>query len=220
LSHKDTKTNFPLLIIFIFCRFVFFNKNRLSEQNFIKELQKGNQSAFGQLLDTYQQKVFGTCISFIPNKEDAEDVSQEVFIAVFKSIHQFKENSKLSTWIYKIATNKCLEFIRKKNAKKRFSFMQTLLGNEIPLDKTNYFTEVNHPGILLENQEKSALIFKAIDTLTESQRIIFTLAKIDEKSYQEIVEITGKSLSSVESILFRAKKALQQKLENFYKNDT
>jgi RNA polymerase sigma factor (sigma-70 family) len=208
------------LIIFIFCRFVFFNKNRLSEQNFIKELQKGNQSAFGQLLDTYQQKVFGTCISFIPNKEDAEDVSQEVFIVVFKSIHQFKENSKLSTWIYKIATNKCLEFIRKKNAKKRFSFMQTLLGNEIPLDKTNYFTEVNHPGILLENQEKSALIFKAIDTLTESQRIIFTLAKIDEKSYQEIVEITGKSLSSVESILFRAKKALQQKLENFYKNDT
>jgi RNA polymerase sigma factor (sigma-70 family) len=199
---------------------LFFNKNRLSEQNFIKELQKGNPSAFGQLLDTYQQKVFGTCISFIPNKEDAEDVSQEVFIAVFKSIHQFKENSKLSTWIYKIATNKCLEFIRKKNAKKRFSFMQTLLGNEIPLDKTNYFTEVNHPGILLENQEKSALIFKAIDTLTESQRIIFTLAKIDEKSYQEIVEITGKSLSSVESILFRAKKALQQKLENFYKNDT
>jgi RNA polymerase sigma factor (sigma-70 family) len=220
LSYKDTKTNFPLLIIFIFCRFVFFNKNRLSEQNFIKELQKGNQIAFGQLLDAYQQKVFGTCISFIPNKEDAEDVSQEVFIAVFKSIHQFKENSKLSTWIYKIATNKCLEFIRKKNAKKRFSFMQTLLGNEIPLDKTSYFTEVNHPGILLENKEKSALIFKAIDTLTESQRIIFTLAKIDEKSYQEIVEITGKSLSSVESILFRAKKALQQKLENFYKNDT
>ena len=98
--------------------------------------------------------------------------------------------------------------------------MQTLFGNEIPVDKTSYFTEVNHPGILLENQEKSALIFKAIDTLTESQRIIFTLAKIDEKSYQEIVEITDKSLSSVESILFRAKKALQQKLENFYKNET
>jgi RNA polymerase sigma factor (sigma-70 family) len=220
LFYKDTKTNFPLLIIYIFCRFVFLNKKRLNEKNFIKKLQKGNQIAFGQLLDAYQQKVFGTCISLIPNKEDAEDVSQEVFIAVFKSIHQFKENSKLSTWIYKIATNKCLEFIRKKNAKKRFSFMQTILGNEIPLDKTSYFTEVNHPGILLENQEKSALIFKAIDTLTESQRIIFTLAKIDEKSYQEIAEITGKSLSSVESILFRAKKALQKKLENFYKNDT
>jgi hypothetical protein len=90
LSYKDTKTNFPLLIIYIFCRFVFLNKKRLNEKNFIKKLQKGNQIAFGQLLDAYQQKVFGTCISLIPNKEDAEDVSQEVFIAVFKSIHQFK----------------------------------------------------------------------------------------------------------------------------------
>jgi RNA polymerase sigma-70 factor (ECF subfamily) len=147
-------------------------------------------------------------------------VAQEVFLEVFKSVSKFKGESKLSTWIYKITTNKCLEFIRKKNAKKSFYFMQTLLENEISLDKTSYFTEVNHPGILLENQEKSALIFKAIDTLTESQRIIFTLAKIDEKSYQEIVEITGKSLSSVESVMFRAKKALQQKLENFYKNET
>ncbi|WP_343330045.1 RNA polymerase sigma factor [Polaribacter staleyi] len=191
----------------------------MNEKYFIAELQAGKQAAFGQLLDDYQQKVFGTCISFIPNKEDAEDVAQEVFLEVFKSINKFKGDSKLSTWIYKIATNKCLEFIRKKNTKKRFAFMQTILGNEIPLDKTSYFTEVNHPGILLENQEKSAIIFKAINTLPEAQRVVFTLAKIDDKSYQEIVEITGKSLSSVESLMFRAKKGLQEKLENFYKSD-
>jgi len=192
----------------------------LNEESFLIELKAGKQAAFSQLLDEYQQKVFGTCISFIPNKEDAEDVAQEVFLEVFKSIHKFKGNSKLSTWIYKIATNKCLEFIRKKNTKKRFAFMQTILGNDIPLDKTSYFTEVNHPGILLENQEKSAIIFKAINTLPEAQRIVFTLAKIDDKSYQEIVEITGKSLSSVESLMFRAKKGLQDKLENFYKNES
>ena len=191
----------------------------MSETLFIEQLRAGKQSAFSQLLDDYQQKVFGTCISFIPNKEDAEDVAQEVFLEVFKSIHKFKGDSKLSTWIYKIATNKCLEFIRKKNTKKRFAFMQTIMGNEIPLDKTSYFTEVNHPGILLENKEKSAIIFKAINTLPESQRVIFTLAKIDDKSYQEIVEITGKSLSSVESLMFRAKKGLQEKLEYFYKLD-
>ncbi len=98
--------------------------------------------------------------------------------------------------------------------------MQTILGNEIPLDKTSYFTEVNHPGVLLENQEKSTIIFKAINTLPEAQRVVFTLAKIDDKSYQEIVEITGKSLSSVESLMFRAKKGLQGKLENFYKNES
>ena len=197
--------------------FTFFENKPLNEQDFIKDLEAGKEAAFSRLLDDYQQKVFGTCISFIPNKEDAEDVAQEVFLEVFKSIHKFKGDSKLSTWIYKIATNKCLEFIRKKNTKKRFAFMQTILGNEIPLDKTSYFTEVNHPGILLENKEKSAIIFKAINTLPEAQRVVFTLAKIDDKSYQEIVEITGKSLSSVESLMFRAKKNLQVKLENFYK---
>jgi|TARA_B110000879_G_scaffold70165_1_gene97976 RNA polymerase sigma-70 factor (ECF subfamily) len=191
----------------------------LSEQNLINQLQAGKQAAFSRLLDDYQQKVFGTCISFIPNKEDAEDVAQEVFLEVFKSISKFKGDSKLSTWIYKIATNKCLEFIRKKNSKKRFAFMQTIFGNEIPVDKTSYFTEVNHPGVLLENKEKSTIIFKAINTLSESQRVVFTLAKVDGKSYQEIVEITGRSLSSVESLMFRAKKNLQEKLEYFYKNE-
>ena len=191
----------------------------MEEQDFINQLIAGNQIAFGKLLDEFQQKVFSTCISFVPNKEDAEDIAQEVFLEVFKSISKFKGDSKLSTWIYRIATNKCLEFIRKKNTKERFAFMQTILGNEIPFDKTSYFTEFTHPGILLENKEKSATIFKAINTLPETQRVIFTLAKIDGKSYQEIVEITGKSLSSVESVMFRAKKGLQSKLENFYKKE-
>ncbi|MFD2528787.1 MULTISPECIES: RNA polymerase sigma factor [Polaribacter] len=191
----------------------------MTEEKLIAALKSGNQKVFSQVIDDYQQKVFGTCISFIPNKEDAEDVAQEVFLEVFKSIAKFKGDSKLSTWIFKIATNKCLEFIRKKNAKKRFAFMQTILGNEVPLDKTSYFTEFNHPGVLLENKEKSVTIYKAINTLPEAQRVVFTLAKIDDKSYQEIVEITGKSLSSVESLMFRAKKSLQEKLTKFYKND-
>jgi RNA polymerase sigma factor (sigma-70 family) len=191
----------------------------LEEQEFINQLIQGKQTAYSQLVDEYQQKVFGTCISFVPNKEDAEDIAQLVFLEVFKSISNFKGDSKLSTWIFRIATNKSLEFIRKKSAKKRFGFMQRIIGSEIPMDQTNYFTEFDHPGILLENKEKSAIIFKAIDTLPESQRVIFTLAKIDGKSYQEIVEISGKSLSSVESILYRAKKGLQVKLENFYKNE-
>jgi len=188
-------------------------------KEFIARLKKGNESAFSELLDEYQQKVFHTCLSFVPNKEDAEDIAQEVFLEVYKSINKFKGNSKLSTWIYKISTNKCLEFIRKKNTKKRFAFLQSITGNEIPIDKTNFFTEFNHPGILLENKERTETIYLAINSLPESQRVVFTLAKLDGKSYQEIVEITGKSMSSVESIMFRAKKNLQKKLENFYKRE-
>ncbi|WP_417875905.1 RNA polymerase sigma factor [Winogradskyella sediminis] len=87
------------------------------------------------------------------------------------------------------------------------------------MDKTNYFTEMNHPGILLENKELNATLFKAINSLPESQAVVFTLHKIDGKSYQEVAEITDRSLSSVESVMFRAKKNLKKLLENYYKNE-
>ena len=193
--------------------------NVLEERVFISDLASGKRNAYAKLITDYEQKVFATCISFIPNKEDAEDIAQEVFIEVFNSIKKFKGDSKLSTWIYRITTNKCLEFIRKKNTKKRFAFLQSISGNEMSLDKTNYFTEINHPGILMENKETSAILFRAINQLPEAQRVVFTLHKVDQKSHDEISEILQKSISSIESLMFRAKKNLQELLENFHKND-
>ncbi|WP_299526823.1 RNA polymerase sigma factor [Winogradskyella sp.] len=191
----------------------------MEQNDFIKRLIAGEESAYGKLIYDFQQKVFSTCISFVPNKEEAEDLAQDVFVEVFNSIHKFKGKSKLSTWIYRITTNKCLEFIRKRNTKKRFAFLQSLSGNTIPIDKTSYFTEMNHPGIILENKEKSETLFLAINSLPEAQRVVFTLHKIDGLSYQEISEITQKSISSVESLMFRAKKNLQKLLEDFYKKN-
>jgi len=191
----------------------------LTEKEFIEGLRNHNANAYGKLLDDFQQKVFATCISFVPNKEDAEDIAQDVFVEVFKSINKFKGDSKLSTWIYRITTNKCLEFIRKKSSKKRFAFMESIMGNAIPMDKTTYFTEMNHPGVILENKEKSETLFFAINQLPDAQKVVFTLHKVDGKSYQEISDITGKSLSSVESLMFRAKKNLRKLLESYYKND-
>jgi len=191
----------------------------LTENEFIEGLRNHNANAYGKLLDDFQQKVFATCISFVPNKEDAEDIAQDVFVEVFKSINKFKGDSKLSTWIYRITTNKCLEFIRKKSSKKRFAFMESIMGNAIPMDKTTYFTEMNHPGVILENKEKSETLFFAINQLPDAQKVVFTLHKVDGKSYQEISDITGKSLSSVESLMFRAKKNLRKLLESYYKND-
>lgn len=191
----------------------------LEDQNFIEDLREGTNQAYGRLLDEYQQKVFGTCISFVPNAEDAEDIAQEVFVEVFNSINKFKGDSKLSTWIYRISVNKSLEFIRKKNTKKRFGFMQSLLGIETAIDRSSYFTEFNHPGIQLENKEKSEIIFAAINKLPEAQRIVYTLNKVDDLSYQEIAEVTRKSISSIESLLFRAKKNLKVLLHDYYKNE-
>ena len=191
----------------------------MEEKNFLTNLKNAKPAAYEKLLDDFQQKVFSNCISFVPNKEDAEDIAQEVFIEVFNSIHSFKGDSKLSTWIYRISTNKCLEFIRKKNTKKRFGFMQSLLGNDIPINRSSYFTEFNHPGIQLENKEKNEILFAAINRLPEAQRIVYTLNKIDDMSYQEVSEITQKSISSIESLLFRAKKNLQELLHDYYKKD-
>ena len=190
----------------------------MTEIDFIEQLKSQSRFAYSKLLDDFQQKVFATCISFVPNKEDAEDIAQDVFVEVFRSIHKFKGQSKLSTWIYRITTNKCLEFIRQRNSKKRFGFFQAIMGNSIPIDKTTYFTEMNHPGIILENKETSETLFYAINQLPEAQKVVFTLHKIEGKSYQEISDIIEKSVSSVESLMFRAKKNLQQLLENFYKN--
>ena len=189
----------------------------MEDNDFIKRLIAGEEAAYGMLLDEFQQKVFSTCLSFVPNKEEAEDLAQEVFVEVYKSIRTFKGQSKLSTWIFRITTNKCLEFIRKRNTKKRFAFLQSISGTALPIDKTSYFTEMNHPGIILENKEMNETLFLAINSLPEAQKVAFTLHKIDGKSYQEISEITQKSVSSVESLIFRAKKNLQKLLEEYYK---
>lgn len=189
------------------------------ETEFIEQLKNQTREAYSKLLDDFQQKIFATCISFVPNREDAEDIAQDVFVEVFKSIKKFKGDSSLSTWMYRITTNKCLEFIRKRNTKKRFAFLQSLTGPDFEIDKTNFFTEMNHPGVILENKEQNETLFLAINNLPEAQRVAFTLNKVDGKSYQEVSDIMEKSLSSVESLLFRAKKNLQKTLENYYKND-
>ncbi len=191
----------------------------MKERDLIEALRTGDSLAYSQLLDDYQQKVFSTCVSFVPNRQDAEDISQEVFVEVFNSIEKFKGKSKLGTWIYRIAVNKSLEFIRKRNTKKRFGFMQSLSGNVVPVDRSSYFTEFNHPGIQLENKERTEVLFRAIDQLPEAQKVVFTLHRIDGLSHQEVAEITKKSISSVESVMFRAKKNLQKILYNYYKNE-
>jgi len=191
----------------------------LTETEFIEQLKSQSRASYSKLLDDFQQKVFATCLSYVPNREDAEDIAQEVFVEVFHSISKFKGQSKLSTWIYRITTNKCLEFIRKKNTKKRFAFLRSLTGESFAMDRSHYFTEINHPGIILENKEISETLFHAINQLPESQKVVFILHKVDGKSYQEICDITEKSLTSVESLMFRAKKNLQHTLEHFYKNN-
>lgn len=192
----------------------------MDETQIIPQLKEGNETAFKNLVDTFQERVLNTCLGFVPNRHDAEDIVQDVFIEIFRSINNFREDSKLSTWIYRITTTKCLEHIRAKKRKKRKSFFQSLIGMHENAARINAL-DFNHPGILLENKERSKILFTAIEKLPEKQRVAFTLHKIEGLSYQEVTAIMETSLSSVESLMFRAKKNLRKSLRDFYeKNKT
>lgn len=181
----------------------------MSEKEIISALRAGDARAFENLLDQFQDKVYRSCLSYLPNPQEAEDIAQEVFVEVYQSIHKFEAKSSLSTWIYRITANKCLEHLRKKKAKKRLGFLQSIIGGEIEEDKRAYLSDYNHPGAKLEAKEKLALLQKAVESLPDGQRVVITLFYFEQKSQKEISEITDKSISSVESLLFRAKKKLE-----------
>ena len=190
----------------------------LDDQSFLELSGRNKDKAFNYLVDTYSSKVFNTCINLIRNKEDAEDVTQEVFTAIYLSLDTFGGSSKLSTWIYSIALNKSKEFLRKKTRKKRSGFMTTIEKDDSHI-VPNATIDFNHPGVLLENQERTKILFNAIDQLAENQKVAYTMHKIEGMSYSEISELTELSVSSVESLMFRAKKKLQQLLEGYYKEN-
>jgi RNA polymerase sigma-70 factor (ECF subfamily) len=160
--------------------------------------------------------VYNTALGILQNAEDAEDVAQEVFVQVFESVKNFKAESKFSTWLYRITVSKALDHIRRKKRKKRFAYIQSLVGmnNETVIDKPDF----NHPGVVLDNKERSAVLFNAIDNLPENQKIAFTLHKLEGLSYQEVSEVMRTSVSSIESLMHRAKNNLKKWLSEHYEN--
>ncbi len=180
----------------------------------LKSLQAGKEKAFELLVENYQVKVYNTILGFVKSPEDAEDLAQEVFIEVFNSVTKFRAEASLSTWIYRIAVNKALEFIRKQKRLKRFAFLTNLFDASAKEKITT--TDFVHPGILMENKERGVILFGAIDKLPENQKVAFTLHKIEGLSYQEIAKVMNISLSAVESLMFRAKKNLRRELSAYY----
>jgi RNA polymerase sigma-70 factor (ECF subfamily) len=162
--------------------------------------------------------VFNTALNFVQNKEDAEDISQEVFIEVYKSLPQFKGEASISTWIYRIAITKSLDHLRKKNSQKRKGFLRSLFyedSGELMHDRPHF----DHPGILMENKENARFLFAAINTLPENQKTAFILFNIDDLPQKEIAEIMNTSPKAVESLIGRAKQTLKERLKHFFKNN-
>jgi RNA polymerase sigma-70 factor (ECF subfamily) len=187
----------------------------LTEAELISGLIARKEDAFRFLIDSYGDRVLNTILSIIQSREDAEDLTQEVFVEVYNSIEKFKGESQLYTWIYRIATTKALDLIRKRKAKKRFAFITSIFSNE---NEEMEIQDFHHPGIEAENQERAKILFKAMNKLAENQRIAFTLSQVENLSYKEIAEVMKLSVSSVESLIFRAKTNLKKLLRDYYES--
>lgn len=174
-----------------------------------------NATDFENLYNQYKILVYNIALNYLQNIEDAEEITQDVFVQLHQSIGKFQNNSTLKTWIYRITINKCLDFIKHKNSKKRFFIFGTKSNSEFELHKVSNF---EHPGILMENKEDAEVLFGVINELSENQKTAFVLSKLDGLSNPEIAAIMELSISSVESLVFRAKSTLKEKLSIKFEN--
>ncbi|UWX57922.1 RNA polymerase sigma factor [Chlorobaculum sp. MV4-Y] len=163
------------------------------------------ERSFSELVAEHQDMVVNTCYRFVFNREDAEDLAQEVFIEVYRSLDKFREESKLSTWIYRIAVTKSLDHLRRLKRKKRFSSLKRVIGIDDPADSI-LAADDDNPADVLGNKERVAVLQNALDGLPDNQKTAFLLSKQDGYSNQEIADILQTTIPAVESLIHRAKK--------------
>lgn len=186
----------------------------MNEQELIQKLRQGSEPAFRWLVDNYRNRVYHTVLNILQDSKEAEDAAQETFIQVFESVETFKEESSLSTWIYRIGVRKALDKIRRRKTRQR---LHRVLPWWMPEEKRSNDDMFHHPGIVTENKEKAAILFKAIESLPEKQRLAFTLIKVQGMNYEEACGIMQQNIKAVESLITRAKLNLQKILEDYYK---
>ena len=164
---------------------------------------------FQKIYSAYSKMVYTVALHYLQHIEEAEEITQDVFVQVYHSMDQFREDAAIKTWIYRITINKCIDFIKHKSSiKRRFIFGKKTDDATVVKNISNF----EHPGILLENKENAEILFSVIHTLPENQKTAFLLSKVEHLSNPEISAIMEISVSAVESLVFRAKSSLQEKL--------
>lgn len=180
---------------------------------FIKALQAGDNDAYRRLVEDYSHRIYRLCYSFLKDQALAEDQTQEVFVSIFNSIQQFKQNSKLSTWIYRITVSSCLDQLRaSQRLKRRSNGIVSLFDAQdmIPLPSGS------DPYHHLENKEYGLIIARTLDVMPDKYKSVFILKYMDALSQKEIAEIMEITEKAVEGILSRAKAILREEITRFF----
>ncbi|WP_243300496.1 RNA polymerase sigma factor SigW [Bacillus litorisediminis] len=178
----------------------------------IKQVLKGDQNAYGEIVEIYKDKVFQLCYRILGNRHEAEDIAQEAFIRAYVNIQKFNPSRKFSTWLYRIATNLCIDRIRKKKP-------DYYLDAEVPgTDGLTMYSQVaidtKMPEEEMESLELQELIQNEILKLPEKYRSVIVLKYIEELPLQEISEILEIPLGTVKTRIHRGREALRKQLRN------
>ena len=175
------------------------------EPALIEAVKNGDPAAVKTLIEAYQRPIFALCFRFVGNREDAEEVSQDVFIRALRHLNTFEPKAKLFTYLYRIAVNLSLNRIRDRKRMAWIPFWGLDQNGPNPVS-----TDPG-PDVAMIQKETDTIVRKAIEKLPANQRTALNL-KLEGLSYAEIAEVTGTTVSAVETRLFRARQALEKKL--------
>ena len=179
---------------------------REEESRIVQKVLRGDVNAFEKLVLEYEKNVYNIALRMTGNSEDASDMTQEAFIKAYNSLQSFRGDSKFSVWIYRIATNVCLDFLRSKSRRPTVSLsVEDNEGEEVQLDVAD---ESQSPELLLDRQMTRESVRRGLETLTPEYRQILLLREIQGLSYDEISQALGLEVGTVKSRIFRARKKL------------
>jgi RNA polymerase sigma-70 factor (ECF subfamily) len=193
------------------------NKKHSAEKDIllIQDFMEGDSRAFDQLVLRHKDRVFNLCYGYFNDYQEANDIAQEIFIKVFKSIKKFRQESSFSTWLYRIAVNTCKN--RVKSLEYRFKKWRKSIDNPLAQKEDSATMEIQNgsmsPSERLEQKERSSIVRGAINSLADGKKTIILLRDIEGFSYEEIANITGLNIGTVRSKLSRARNDLRAKLE-------
>jgi len=184
------------------------------ERLLIRRLRDRDERAFREMVDEYRDRVFSLTLRMLSNRQEAEDLAQEVFITVFKSIDSFRGDSKFSTWLYRITANHCknrIKYLARRHDRKQAEFDEKTTGGAAAGAVATPY-QSRRPDEQMQGAQIEVLLQQAIESLDEEHRLLVILRDVEELSYEEICEITGLAAGTVKSRIHRARVTLRKKL--------
>lgn len=185
-----------------------------SDEDLVRRFASGDRSAFNELVRRYQSRVYSLCFRWLRDPAKAEEVAQDVFIALYKNLAEFRGESKLSTWIFRVATNHCKNRLVYGNRRRedRHESIDAPVGGDEDGPVKQYAVDAPGPDASINRAEASKLLQAALDALDEDQREIVLLRDVDDLSYEEIAELLQLPKGTVKSRLHRARAELARRL--------